>query len=86
MTIDGGAYGARPSEQLRTGAIAAFSRQRLRNVDDGVGLQPKFRQLRGQTRWSSRIRLEQSGKRVERLVQLLRSDSVSAQAAGERGK
>ena len=86
VTIDGGAYGVRPSEQLRTGAIAAFGGQRLRNVDDGVGVERKFRQLRGQARRSSRIRLEHDGKRVERLVQLLRSDGVSAQVAGERGE
>ncbi len=76
----------RPSEQLLTGAIAAFSGQRLRDVDDRVGVKPKFCELSGQARGSSRIRLEHGGKRVERLVQLFRSDSVSAQVAGERGE
>ena len=72
VTLDGGADGVRPGEQLHTGAVGAFSSQRLRNVDDRAGLEPEFRQLRGQARRSSRIRLEQDGKRVERLAQLLR--------------
>ena len=62
MALDGGAHGVRPSEQLHTGAVAAFSGQRLRNVDDGVGVEREFRQLRGQARWSSRIRLEHGRK------------------------
>ena len=44
------------------GVVAAFSGQRLRDVDDRVGVERKFRQLRGQARWSSRIRLEQRRK------------------------